>query len=279
MAAESGASSFEAIQMKTCDLCSESKPATTQYFSPARESRDGLKHQCKPCHAEKMRQRRAARSPAEKQAIAEARKAVRRQKPQWTPANEEKYPLRRCLKCKEIKPNNPDHFHRQYTADGLNPWCRLCMAANHQANADVRNKNNRDNYLLRKNADPRKVAQVRKDWREANRERCNLLLVNWRERNPERLRQLRVASEARRRTRKTEAGGSFTADDIRRLIAAQRNRCWWCSEKLTDYHVDHRIPVSKGGHSNPSNLVISCPSCNLKRNAAMPWEGPIPRLL
>ncbi len=33
------------------------------------------------------------------------------------------------------------------------------------------------------------------------------------------------------------------------------------------WHIDHVIPVAKGGSNDPKNLVLSCPACNLKKGA------------
>lgn len=47
--------------------------------------------------------------------------------------------------------------------------------------------------------------------------------------------------------------------------------CKWCGDSfLTLAHVDHIIPISKGGLHEISNLCISCPPCNLKKAAALP---------
>lgn len=93
----------------------------------------------------------------------------------------------------------------------------------------------------------------------------------WKE-NPE---QLRVIS-ARRRERAIENGGTHTAADIKRQYKAQRGRCYYCGIKVGKvYHVDHVIPLARGGSNGPENLVIACPACNLSKSAKLPheWAG------
>src|SRR3546814_17562676 len=75
----------------------------------------------------------------------------------------------------------------------------------------------------------------------------------------------------------TDLGGEFTAEDIDAMLAAQKKKCWYCGTKLTAYHVDHRIPLARGGSNGPENLVIACPACNLSKGAKMPWETANPR--
>jgi len=32
------------------------------------------------------------------------------------------------------------------------------------------------------------------------------------------------------------------------------------------FHIEHRVPQSRGGSSEPGNLCLSCPSCNLHKS-------------
>ena len=49
--------------------------------------------------------------------------------------------------------------------------------------------------------------------------------------------------------------------------------CPQCNTNLKNkkIHLDHYIPLSKGGEHTLSNLVISCPHCNLSKNAKDPY--------
>lgn len=92
-----------------------------------------------------------------------------------------------------------------------------------------------------------------------------------------------IAGGQNRRARELEAEGSFTGDDVAAMFKGQGGRCWYCQANLkkTGYHVDHYIPLSKGGSNDPSNLRLACPTCNLRKSAKMPneWEGSKGRLL
>jgi len=80
--------------------------------------------------------------------------------------------------------------------------------------------------------------------------------------------QQRTANNHNRRARKLHNGGTHTTKDIQTQYQRQKGKCYYCKVKLGKaYHVDHVIPLSKGGSNGPENLVIACPSCNLsKRN-------------
>jgi len=48
--------------------------------------------------------------------------------------------------------------------------------------------------------------------------------------------------------------------------------CYWCNISLKGkkVHIDHYIPLSKGGEHTISNLVVSCAKCNLTKSAKDP---------
>ena len=82
-----------------------------------------------------------------------------------------------------------------------------------------------------------------------------------------------LARGRNRRARKRAAPGTHTAADVAAQYERQHGRCYWCKEKVGEaYHVDHVVPLSKGGGNGPENLVIACPACNLKKNARHPMD-------
>lgn len=243
-----------------CTNCGEAKPHTLEYFSPMPSIRGGsLRRKCKTCNA-----RQTAEWRKNNPAKAAASKSKANSRARWSPAIERVYPHRRCSKCGEAKPNNPDHFGRGGKRDGLTSRCLACHRQSHHENKASRNATKRAYYARLAEENPEQLRQWRQQWREKNRERYNSLIK---------------AGKHRRRAKLKDVSGSFDADDIGRLLAAQKNTCWWCSKKLTKYHVDHRIPIAKGGTNGLENIVISCPHCNQSRSAKFPWQAANPRLL
>lgn len=88
----------------------------------------------------------------------------------------------------------------------------------------------------------------------------------YREVNRERVRAGRVNREAAIRAAK----GSITEKEISFLLNFQNNLCFYCENPLKEYHVDHFIAISKGGDNNIENIVIACPTCNLRKQARHP---------
>ena len=82
-------------------------------------------------------------------------------------------------------------------------------------------------------------------------------------------------SEGKRRANKTSAVGIIDKEYLENLKSVQDYKCFHCSKELnftdtTSVHLDHYIPLSKGGMHCISNLVWSCSFCNISKKDKMP---------
>lgn len=62
------------------------------------------------------------------------------------------------------------------------------------------------------------------------------------------------------------------------LWKAQSGLCRLCSADMVvvNYHLDHIVPLSKGGRNTDINMQLLCPSCNRSKNATiMPEIEPV----
>lgn len=117
-----------------------------------------------------------------------------------------------------------------------------------------------------------KMQAIRRSYVSNNRQRNLASKTNYRRKHPEKWRTYRI----QRTARENGAEGTLTPIDIKAQYDQQNGRCHWCGEPVgNQYHVDHVIPLSRGGTNYPSNIVIACPPCNLSRNNKLPdeWEG------
>jgi 5-methylcytosine-specific restriction endonuclease McrA len=89
-----------------------------------------------------------------------------------------------------------------------------------------------------------------------NSQYCKANLEKWR------------ASNHRRRAQKQNAGGTYTAADVQAMHIRQNGLCLVCEADLsvTGRHVDHNIPLARGGSNDPSNLGLLCPPCNRRKH-------------
>ena len=83
----------------------------------------------------------------------------------------------------------------------------------------------------------------------------------------------RIKSFKRKQRTEANGGGSYTKKDITFLYQLQEGRCYFCGEPFLEnargasYHADHYLSIFDGGKNDLSNIVLACPSCNLRKGA------------
>jgi 5-methylcytosine-specific restriction endonuclease McrA len=201
--------------------------------------------------------------------------------------------MKRCSKGDRcLTPNGPllpvTEFYKDRTKKGgLASSCKKCSTAGAElwrVNNPERHTEVKQQYYLQHKEDtiernrqwraenPERRAENRRQEYERNRERAIEETRQWCQEHTEQAK----ANKRRHRARKRDAAGQHTAADIQVIYASQRGLCWWCSCELKDnYHVDHRVPLARGGSDAPENLVLTCPHCNISKGSKLPseWAG------
>lgn len=132
-------------------------------------------------------------------------------------------------------------------------------------------------------ANPQLSTEYKRHWRAKNAKKAADYQRHWREEHPGYWRKWEAthpgeaeAHAARQRgriARKLGNGGSHTAVDVKVQHKRQHGRCFWCEAKTgATYHVDHVIPLCKGGSNGPENIVVACSHCNLSKGAKHPMD-------
>lgn len=83
----------------------------------------------------------------------------------------------------------------------------------------------------------------------------------------------RKCSSCRIKGKRNRRGGTLSVKLRFSILLRDNFRCVYCgrSANETTLEVDHKIPVSKGGGDECSNLVTACSKCNLgKSNLLIP---------
>lgn len=165
----------------------------------------------------------------------------------------ERYALQQKLRYAERTENDPEFREksRQYKAKARQKSeARRAVDPEY----DEKCRETLSQYHQRKMAeDPEYVEKRRRHAREYN--------ARQREERPEHVRMLKRKHHGTRRARKLDQ----FVEEVDPLVVFERDSgvCGICQEKIDgDFHVDHIIPLSKGGEHSYANVQAAHPRCN-----------------
>lgn len=202
---------------------------------------------------------------------------------------------KKCARCGEVKPITSFGKDKK-RKDGLRCYCKPCASAIvikwRLDNLDLE-KERTQKRIWRQN-NPDRASEIRKKWYQSNTELCKQLSKKWYYSNPDKVYAYHVKKYAADpekyklaasrwaknnpekvaavRHKRRSQGGHFHSDHIIQLMIDQDGKCRYCHSDLTKYHIDHILPLALGGTSDPENIQLLCPKCNLKKGAKHPDE-------
>lgn len=195
--------------------------------------------------------------------------------------------IKQCTTCGTPFPVTSEFFYRKRKGeDVLFGQCKKCMnksrlksrAASPEQQAYRKayseDAGNRERQLDRIREDRRNNPDKYRQWEQAkyarNSEKIREKRKAYYQRNKEKYFTYRRNREAKLRGGEI---GTHTKDDIARIIASQKSKCYYCGCLcVNEYHVDHIVPISRGGLNTADNLAIACKTCNLKKQSKLPHE-------
>jgi 5-methylcytosine-specific restriction endonuclease McrA len=105
---------------------------------------------------------------------------------------------------------------------------------------------------------------VNKAWRKAHPELVAGYVKKWSSNN----KSQECAQESKRRARIKNAVGTWSHYDIEKIMSVLGVNCLCCGAQQ-HIHIDHIIPLAKGGSNGPLNLQLLCRSCNCKKHTTI----------
>ena len=203
-----------------------------------------------------------------------------------------------CTKCNTEK-ELTEFGNLSTTKDGKQFRCKECRNLSARESTQRADSNHKE--VLKKSYQKHKEKRIKEkaEYRESNRklladkqkeyyrenkEECIEYQKKYRAYNKERIRDYwkmyrateqgkTVKRNSNHKRRTLTKNGDVTVQQLKELYLTAKN-CYWCNTKLNknNTHLDHLMPLSKGGEHTLSNLVISCRKCNLSKNAKDPIE-------
>lgn len=179
-----------------------------------------------------------------------------------------------CTKCGEEFPATTEFFCKQKTGRfGLQAECKVCHRKYYKDNKEryaATNKKWRKNNKEKCATDMKEWYKNNREWiveyRKDNKEKLAVDNAKWWKDNPGK----RNAYEAKRRALKLKQTPVLTEVQQHQIDLIYKIR----DELGSNYHVDHIIPVSKGGQTHPDNLQIVLKSYNLQKHNKLNFRPP-----
>lgn len=165
--------------------------------------------------------------------------------------------LSQCKDCKKI--SDADYHERVKNTPEYKAKVKKYYEENRQEILDYHKRYNIEN------------SEKIKEYRKNNKESIAQRFRDWCAKNPEKVRARNLKAKAKRRYGTI---GKFTKEDIEKILMAQRHKCAYCHANLKKigYHLDHIIPLAKGGTNWPNNIQACCEDCNWEKNAKDPID-------
>lgn len=162
-----------------------------------------------------------------------------------------------CCRCKSILSLTSFNKDKQ-NKDGLQRRCRLCNREVNQLDYQKHQQSRLQKDAKYRAENPEKTKKAIKKWATNNKEKLAQSSREWFKKHPEYSAHLRH----NRRAMKLQNGVyKITSIEYKKLYAKE---CIYCGAK-GKIHLDHVIPISRGGTHSIGNLVPACASCNTSK--------------
>lgn len=157
---------------------------------------------------------------------------------------------------------NPSYVDKQRAR------CRLWDAANADKVRDRKAVAARARYAVKGEF----IREKSRLWYDSNRAKSCEYSSKYRAEHPEQVRiNARAGSSKRRALKMTFVKEAPTGKQLATVLL---DPCIYCGAPAE--HIDHCIPLSRGGEHNLENLVPSCAPCNMSKGSKLPgieWKG------
>ena len=204
--------------------------------------------------------------------------------------------MKTCTKCKITK--ELSEFSIRSGTKKHNSICRVCLSIWNKAyrvrnkeklakqahDYNMNNKDKRKEYNIKyQNENKEKIAEYKKKNKERdllkqrahyhnNKETYLNNNRKWVSKNRAyRNKMMLIYRNKYKALKLSTTDDTISKESLRLLVIEQKGLCYHCGIKLDDTkHLDHYIPLSKGGANSMSNVVWSCKHCNLSKSNTMP---------
>jgi len=256
----------EDLFFKECKRCGIWKFSTD--FGKSSRNKDGHIGVCKQCkaidtkkHREENKEKEQARSKKYREENKEKEQA-RHKKYNSNPYNK----IKRQEYYKKYSETNKENIKQRKQKYYNNNKDSISEKHKKYREENKEKESLRHSYYHENNKE--KINKRISAWQKNNREKCNNKQKKYRQTDNGKLKS--YLNCMKRRARKLK-NGVFNVTE--KYIIKEQNRlfCPYCGDRLIEgyKHLDHIIPISRGGQHREGNLTMCCSKCNLKKSSKL----------
>lgn len=184
-----------------------------------------------------------------------------------------------CKDClgsvnKAWRDKNPEYLRAYSAAYRLHNKDAICRMNRAWRAKNLESARRKSREWIRDNPD--KANRARREWASRNPDKLRLKNREYRARNIEAMREksraywrnnpeARRANRRNRRARLRAAGGHVSAAEWQSILDRFNGKCAKCGAS-ENIHMDHVVPLAKGGRHSIDNVQPLCQTCNLRKH-------------
>ena len=259
------------MNLKECTKCKETKPF--EEFHKSNISKDGYRYDCKECRKKYCQDNKENIKAQKKEYYQTNKDKASEIGREYYQTNKDKIKAR----AREYHHKNKDKLsekakkYREENKERLAEYKKEWALTNKEMLVDRRKRFYQDNKD--------KLSIQQKEYYQTNKDKILTRVKEYRQTETGRLVK-RNSNSKRRYLRKINSDGTLHCEvrypltkELQELLHTQDYKCNNCRSDITNAkHLDHHIPLSKGGTHSINNVVWLCPTCNMTKSDKMPRE-------
>lgn len=212
---------------------------------------------------------------------------------------------KKCPKCGIIK-DIGEFYACKSRRDGFTSWCKECSDESHKRYVESHREHLREYDREQYYAKHEQHLQNRRESNERNKESIKIARKKYYDENREEILrkdkeyyennrdyalktmheyyvshsdEIKEKAIMRKRTIRGTSDGTVTKDALEKMFEEQNHKCGYCGQEITKQsnkpntrHLDHIIPISRGGTNILSNVHWVCPVCNKSKGNRLEEE-------
>ena len=157
------------------------------------------------------------------------------------------------------------------TKDGLGTYCKKCNSAKRKQWRELNRSKANSQALEYAKANKDKRRRWVATFKSKNKDQIKAESSAYRKKNP----WQHTQTEAKRRAIKRASIVESDLTAVKQIYKNARSElviaCEYCGLETTarNRHVDHKVPLARGGSHTSDNLAIACDKCNLRKGAKL----------